>query len=261
MINAEDLLITDEAIEKALQVLGLSGSTDDDIEKAVKKEKAQMPKNDGSDEDVKKTDMESDENEESTEEEGDEDDELEKACQAKEKELADLRKSMADKKAKKEAKKEPELPGLFDKQPKEETIKKSELADILKGVLNEMKDNSNGAIETLLGEINEIKKSNNDLKAEIARIGGIVPERKSFTKASVIEKSVTNDINGNGNTVFSKSIHKSEIADRLMVLSGVEVDKVNPAYANALIAFESTGEISKAIENDLLMNHKIQIVN
>ena len=252
-----NILFDDETIQKALEILKVATDEGESIEKAMKP-KAQMPKSEETTEpNMKKSDEEMEEGEETDED----DDELQKACDLKKAELAELEKKMAAKKGKKaEPKKEeegkPSLPGLFDK--KEETIKKADLADLFKGFIDELNEGSASRIESLLESMEEIKKSNQELQLQIDKLAGTPNERKSFTKANVIEKSVQSDISGK--KVLSVARNKAEVLNTLVDLSGLNTGKMNDSYADAVSLFESAGAINKSILNDLYANHNIQIV-
>jgi hypothetical protein len=53
---------------------------------------------------------------------------------------------------------------------------------------------------------------------------------------------------------------KGRIEERLLDLSGIEKGSYNEFYGNAATLINASGQLTKAIENDLYVNHNIKIV-
>lgn len=87
------------------------------------------------------------------------------------------------------------------------------------------------------------------------------PGRKSAPTARVIEKSFggAEDKNNEGKTKISLSRQRQDVSNILLAKSGIEKGEVNDFYSNAMMQFEATGQLSKAVATDLYTNSDILI--
>lgn len=248
--NSEVEVTQDELI-KALEVLGLSIEGND------------LQKGEGAAHEAAETSKE--EKEEKTkgdkDEKSDEDDDIEKAS----KEVEDMEKAFMDKKS--------ALEELKKKKEPKGDIQKSENEDLMKGIQDSLDSKLGdflGAIKTVVKATNqenqELKKSLGETQEMLGKLNSVVVQmanqslgRKSIPTVNAIEKSM-GDNELAGKKVLSLSKDKAQIEAVLFDLSGIEKGEVNTLYANEAVHVNTSGMISKAVEDDLFKNHNIKIV-
>lgn len=251
--ETKDLEISQDAINKALETLGISAK-EENIQKSEENE--EKKESEEKTEEVKKS------------EDGDEDD-VEKAYKKAGDELAELEKACSMKKSEME-----EMDKKRKKSPND-PLQKSESDDLIKGIQDLFTNKLNetiSAVTTLYKasqkEKDELKKSleeSNETLGKLSELVGIMANqsmgRKSILTAKAIEKSQGNDLGGTeGKEVLSKSRDRDKLDQILLDLSNVEKGEVNDFYANAAVLYNTSRTLNKAIESDLLKSHNIQIV-
>jgi len=113
------------------------------------------------------------------------------------------------------------------------------LATIVKGQYDEM-GNMNEQLETLQIRLNDVESQP-------------VGRKSVITKGDVLEKSYGGETrqSQSDNEQLHVAQHRAQIVKALNSLSGIEGGEYNEFYGNAVLQYEATGEISKAVRNDL----------
>ena len=268
--NATNVEITQEEIQKALDILNGIGSTyttEDTIEKGKKAAEGTAAHEDA--ESKKK---------ESEEEAEKKMSEKKEAFQKAYGELKGIKKGFKETyKAKKDELKKgfPEDWAAKKTEKKAKGEKKSEKTDdnkhdepiIKKAVESDLNIQSNDLIKGFTEQlqasttlIKSLRSDNELIKKSLEEIGSQSNGRKSFSKVNAIEKSFQDEIN-KGVKILSVSQNKAQIDSTLMDLSNIEKGEANDFYVNAALLFNTAGRIEQSTLTDLYTQHKIKIVD
>ena len=128
------------------------------------------------------------------------------------------------------------------------------LGVIQKSIMDSIGDMRTEVEELVKGVQDEVS----DMKSEIDRIGEADHGRRSLG-GEPVQKAFTLD-DRTGLKQLSKSQHGKAIIDLFDELSGSANDDTAELYSDATVRFETSGEITKAVIDDLAANHDIAIV-
>jgi hypothetical protein len=293
--NSMEKTISQEAIDKAFTVLGISksvGSEDssDDITKAQDAEASADADSKGEDtaedyaEDGDKKDAETKANAEKADDEedlaakGDMSDEeynaMKKACEDMSNELSKMKKAMDAYETKKAMGTEGDTMGTAaateggTENPGDNVgeVKKGIEGDNVSPLMELIKAENAKVLDSVsaLGTIQKALSENFDsLEGRLSAIENSTPGRKSATSAAYIEKGFDKDQNSNndGITTLSTNLHKAQILDILDSRAGItEHGVANMAFANAMTLYEASGVLKPEIAHRLLVDEKIRVV-
>ena len=246
--DKKKLDLTKEYAEEELEGLKKSGEYDEADFKDAKIKKAKMCKSD------------------------EEKAEIKKAIEEKETELAELKKAMDEDASEEKETKEDEK-NEEEKETKEESkekgsdtvMKAEEFAEIIKSTVETMLTEK---IQSFTSKIEEVELSKAEettlLKAEISELRTSLesvssqPLHRSAMNVVALEKE-HQEATKNCKVGISISQNKKDLKDILISKSGIEKGEINEFYANALMGFEATGQISKAVEQELMKSENIQL--
>lgn len=285
--NNSVMSITQESIDKAFEVLGLSKSIEtsvgDDITKAMDGEGKQDSVTDY-EENGKEKDAETKANVEkaeggSDEEEDEEDDvpngndmtdddydNMKKAYDSMCKKTERMKKSMSMYETKKAKMSEKVEKGEGEGNDNLEKANEFEALKIFGGLEELIKAQGAEMAEKINATSIVLEKAMSTVASLDERLGAIENQsvgRRSVTTQSFIEKGFDNSNDKNSDvTVLSRSRNKAQILDVLEARAEfTEKGFNNAAFANAMGLFESSGVIDTTITNRLLVDNKIRIVD
>lgn len=282
---------TSDDIYKALETLGIDPAPAEDVTEEIEKGEGsdeELEKSEGSDEELEKGSDDDElekakKSDDDDDEEDDDDDDMSKADYKKLKDdVEKAKKEYEMKKAKLESSSHHANGGEKKK------ISKGEDDDLSKtDEPVELSGDRKEALETIskaLAGFNDLKKDVDELKKAIDENGGVSSEkldniekslenieeidqrleevekrsqgRKSISTKNYIEKSFPQG-EPDGSNKLSISKDRSEILGILKSKAGIEKGEINERYADALMAYESSGSISKAIAQDLRQEENV----
>lgn len=258
--------ISAEELQKALDTLGISLTTEDTLQKAEEdsKEDKEEDKKIGGEkkESAKEQKVEGKKDEES----GEDDEEIEKAYKKTADELAELEKACGMKKAEVEemGKKRKKLPDEPMEKAQVDELVKAEFTnlggkvDAVTVLFKKTIEENNELRKALNSTLSEVKSQNElmeTLKKTVLEIGNQSMGRKSIITSKAIEKSFGGDLgNDAGKKVLSLSKDRVELEATLLDFSGIEkgVDSdINMSYANAATLYNTSRTLDRATINDL----------
>ena len=252
-----------DEIKKSLSSIGIDVNEDEIAKAMVEKEKQPEEPEKKEDKDdklgkeekapkAKETPGENDDD--------DDDDDMEKALVEKQKEL-DLIKAKIEEKKSKTQTVEVKLDGeeLKKSISDELTTKITEFEAKTSEQISKASEGYNTGIQEIKDMFSEFKKG---IEAKFEEFEKMPATRKSISNTRVLEKSFDNgEQNQNaGKQVVSLTKNKMQLSNILMTKSGIEKGQPNDFYVNEIQRFEATGQISKAVADDLNINHNILIV-
>ena len=292
--NSMEHTISQEAIDKAFEVLGISkavgseGSTEDSIKKGKVAEKADDTEGeedsaedyaaDGEDKDAEtKSEAEKADDEEDLADKGDmSDDEynaMKKACEDMSNELSKMKKAMDAYETKKAMGTEGDTMGVAaTTEGGTESPADNVVEVVMKGLqsetspLMELIKAENAKVLDSVQALGTIQKSMSEnfesLEGRLAAVENSTPGRKSATSSAYIEKAFDKDQNaGDGIVTLSTSLNKAQILDILDSRAGItESGVANMAFANAMTMYEASGILKPEIAHRLLIDDKIRVV-
>jgi hypothetical protein len=218
--------------------------------------------------------------------------ELEKAIEAKQLELEQLKTKHSEivkGKVEVEDSKKPEVSNEEEEEEEEETEEvekgkdsKATVAEVKKEVEEKMEGKKSEEIEkglndtleksidsklqkgqdTLLTKFEELFKGFTEkIDERLSHIENQPGQRKSAASLNFIEKSFggADDKQNENKTSLSLSRQRQQISNVLLAKSGIEKGETNEFYANAMMQFEATSSLSKAVMQDLYTNENILI--
>lgn len=281
---------TSDDIYKALETLGIDPAPAEDVTEDIEKgEEEEIEKSEGSEEELEKAETD-DELEKAKKGEGsddddedEDDDDMSKADYDKLKnDVEKAKKEYEMKKAKLESSSHHANGG------EKKQISKGEDDDLGKGdEPTELSGDRKEAMETIskaIAGVTDLKKEVDELKKSIEENGGIGSEklekieksletidkldkrlenvekrsqgRKSISTKNYIEKSFPGG-EPDGSKKLSITKDRGEILGILKSKAGIEKGEINDRYADALMAYESSGSINKGIAQDLRQEDNI----
>lgn len=133
--------------------------------------------------------------------------------------------------------------------------------DTLMGAVATISKSVLDTVTSLSGTVTDLQKSTAEklesIETELQTIGHAEVGRRTLDKGAVVKKAFELD-EKSGKKVLSKSKH---VKDIINLLDGLADNKETaPVYGDATVRFETSRQITKAVEADLFENHDIQIV-